>query len=65
MESKAVLPLPPGMVPSSSREDMSALKDLELKEEEREDSVLKKVCVAQLHWSGYTSEKIILGNIWT
>lgn len=48
MESKAVLPLPPGMVPSSSREDMSALKDLELKEEEREDSVLKKVWVAQL-----------------
>lgn len=40
MESKAVLPLPPGMVPSSSREDMT---DLMEEVEEKEDPVLKEV----------------------
>ena len=41
---KPVLPLPPGMVPSSSREDMTVLKDLdENTNEEKKSGVLKEV----------------------
>jgi hypothetical protein len=38
--SKAVLPLPPGMVPSASREDMTDLGD---KPVERKSAILKEV----------------------
>ena len=40
--SKAVLPLPPGMVPSASREDMTDLGE----EQEDEDGVLKEVGIS-------------------
>lgn len=42
MESKAVLPLPPGMVPSDSREDMTDLGEDRV-EKEKENTVLKEV----------------------
>ncbi len=42
MDTKAVLPLPPGMVPSASREDMTDLEDGGDDEDQR--FILKDVC---------------------
>lgn len=50
MDGKATLPLPPGMVPSDSREDMSALNlDSEETEQNGHSPILKEVCVASFY----------------
>lgn len=46
MEGRAALPLPPGMVPSSSREDMSSLDDLDGPKSNKEPPVLEDADMA-------------------